>query len=71
MERFFNQDPNSVLIGKGIVDLVHLSLHRVRRGRSGQISAQSFEQVFHKLLVEGLSPDDLFSTVCNQVSCYL
>ncbi|GMH36089.1 hypothetical protein BSKO_03957 [Bryopsis sp. KO-2023] len=40
--------------------------HRVRKSRAGQLSAQSYEEVFQKLLAAGVTPEELYTAVCNQ-----
>ncbi|XP_004490285.1 phosphoenolpyruvate carboxylase 4-like isoform X1 [Cicer arietinum] len=40
--------------------------HRVRRGVNMALSAKSCDDIFHQLLQGGVSPNDLYNTVCKQ-----
>lgn len=41
--------------------------HRVRKGVNMAKLAKSCDHIFCQLLQDGISPDDLFNTVCKQV----
>ena len=40
--------------------------HRVRRGRQHGVQSKSCEEVFNRLIQQGMSPEELYETVCNQ-----
>ena len=40
--------------------------HRVRRGRQHGVQSKSCDEVFNRLIQQGMSPNELFEAVCNQ-----
>lgn len=40
----------------------------VRTAREDRVGSKTFDEVFGTLLAQGISPDELFDSVCKQVS---
>lgn len=49
----------------------NVALCRVRKARNAAPLSKSCDDIFNKLVQGGVPPDDLYETVCKQVSCWL